>query len=251
MLEPVRPGHAPHRRATCRWVALVRDRPLDLAELVEAGLELELRGPHIRRFQSVRSGHSPSNGAPSPLSTAVASCLGRRRSMTAGAPLATMHIKRIRVTIPRAMKRAMKFASLIGQINRDGGRQLAKYPEFLGAPGRIRTCAPASGGRSINRSGAAIDPYGHIQALRRPRILSDAHRFIAQSIARVAVATGLFCAQHFGLRCGRLVQAAGRAKVTMSSAPRSAAMRARTGVVGMAPPPRVANWRRWRVGRVR
>ena len=71
-----------------------------------------------------------------------------------------------------------------------------KFPEFLGAPGRIRTCAPASGGRSINRSETAIDPYGYNQTLSRPRILSDTHRFIARTIARVAVATGFFSVRH-------------------------------------------------------
>jgi hypothetical protein len=105
--------------------------------------------------------------------------------------------------ILRAIKRAMKSVSLIGQINRDAGRQLARYPGFLGAPGRIRTCAPASGGRSINPSGIAIDPCGYIQALRRPRILCDAQRFIARTIARAAVATGLFGArQSVGPRVG-------------------------------------------------
>jgi hypothetical protein len=69
-----------------------------------------------------------------------------------------------------------------------------------------------------------------------PRILCDAHRFIARTIARGAAATGLFCVQHRGLRCGRLVQAAGGAMVTMSSAPRAAAMRSSTGMVGTAPP---------------
>ena len=106
-----------------------------------------------------------------------------------------MHNKRIRATILRAMKRAMKLAPLIGRINRDADRRPAKYPEFLGAPGRIRTCAPASGGRSINPSGTAIDPYGYIQALRRPRILCDAHRFIARTIARVALAIAIFSGQ--------------------------------------------------------
>ena len=55
--------------------------------------------------------------------------------------------KRIRAAILRAMKRAMKSAPLIRQINRGVERQLVKFPEFVGAPGRIRTCAPASGGR--------------------------------------------------------------------------------------------------------
>ncbi len=120
-----------------------------------------------------------------------------------------MHTKRIRGTILRGMKRGMKADTANRQIDRYADRQLAKFPELLGAPGRIRTCATASGGRSINPSGPAIDPYGYIQALRRPRILSDAHRFIAQTIARVAVATGLFCARHlrsegwFRLRAGR------------------------------------------------
>jgi hypothetical protein len=153
---------------------LARPRAIDLCTAA-AGADLrDIDGSRVSG-----NTHSPSNRAPSPLSTAVASCLSRRCSMTTGAPLATMHTKRIRAAIPRAMKRAMKFASLIGQINRDAGRQLAKFPEFLGAPGRIRTCAPASGGRSINTSGPAVDPYGYIAALRRPRILSDAHRFIA------------------------------------------------------------------------
>ena len=100
-----------------------------------------------------------------------------------------MHIKKDSSHDPRAMKRAMKSASLIGQIDSYVHRQLVEYPGLLGAPGRIRTCAPASGGRSINTSGTAIDPYGHIQALRSPRILCGAQRFIAQTIARVAVAT--------------------------------------------------------------
>ena len=70
----------------------------------------------------------------------------------------------------------------------------------MGAPGRIRTCATASGGRSINTSGTAIDPYGRNQTLRRPRILCDAHRFIAQTIARVAVSAGLLTPAHGVLR---------------------------------------------------
>jgi len=41
----------------------------------------------------------------------------------------------------------------------------------------------------IDRSGAALVPYDLIQTLRRPRIPSDAHRFIAQPIAcRAAIA---------------------------------------------------------------
>jgi hypothetical protein len=139
--------------------------------------------------------HGPGNKAPSPRATAVASCLSRR-CLRDRRRISSHHAhQRIRATILRAMKRAMKSTALIGQINRDAGRQLARYPELLGAPGRIRTCAPASGGRLINPSGTAIDPYGHIQTLRSPRILSGAHRFIAQTIARVAVATGL-CARH-------------------------------------------------------
>jgi hypothetical protein len=104
---------------------------------------------------------------------------------------------------PRAMKRAMKSALLTGQIVRPVHEHFVEFPEFLGAPGRIRTCAPASGGRSINPSGTAIDPCGYIQALRRPRILCDAQRFIARTIARAAVATGLFGArQSVGPRVG-------------------------------------------------
>ncbi len=45
LLEPVRRADAPHRRATFRLIALVRDRPIDLAELFEAGFTPELRGP--------------------------------------------------------------------------------------------------------------------------------------------------------------------------------------------------------------
>lgn len=47
LLEPIRrPGAAPGARRA-RLIALVRDRPIDLAELVEAGLEPEVLGPPV------------------------------------------------------------------------------------------------------------------------------------------------------------------------------------------------------------
>ncbi len=47
LLEPVRRAGAPPRTARARLIGLVRDRPLDLAELTEAGLEPEVRGPPV------------------------------------------------------------------------------------------------------------------------------------------------------------------------------------------------------------
>lgn len=47
LLEPVRRADMPPRVLRSRLIALVRDRPLDLAELVEAGLEPEVRGPPL------------------------------------------------------------------------------------------------------------------------------------------------------------------------------------------------------------
>lgn len=44
LLEPVRRPGAPPRTTRARLIALVRDCPIDLAELVEAGLEPEVRG---------------------------------------------------------------------------------------------------------------------------------------------------------------------------------------------------------------
>ncbi len=58
--------------------------------------------------------------------------------MTAGAPLATTHTKRIRATILRATKSA----PLIGQINRDAGRQLAKFPNFWAPPAGFEPAPP-------------------------------------------------------------------------------------------------------------
>ena len=54
LLEPVRRPDAPTRAARSRAIALVRERPLDLAELTEAGLEPEVRGPaHLAGVYSV------------------------------------------------------------------------------------------------------------------------------------------------------------------------------------------------------
>ncbi|HUY51994.1 MAG TPA: class I SAM-dependent methyltransferase [Streptosporangiaceae bacterium] len=44
LLEPVRRAGEPSRTTRSRLIAFVRDRPVDLAELVEAGLEPEVRG---------------------------------------------------------------------------------------------------------------------------------------------------------------------------------------------------------------
>jgi hypothetical protein len=66
-----------------------------------------------------------------------------------------------------------------------------------------------------------MDPYGDIQTSGDPRILSDALRFIAQPIARLAVQRVASATT--------LAQAAGEVMVTMSSAPRLTAMRATTG----------------------
>ncbi len=47
LLEPVRRADMPVHVLRSRLIALVRDRPLDLAELAEAGLEPEVRGPPL------------------------------------------------------------------------------------------------------------------------------------------------------------------------------------------------------------
>lgn len=47
LLEPVRRPGAPPRITRSRLIAFVRDRPVDLAELAEAGLEPEVRGPPL------------------------------------------------------------------------------------------------------------------------------------------------------------------------------------------------------------
>lgn len=47
LLEPVLRADVPSRRARTRLVALVRDRPVDLAELVEAGLDPRIEGPAV------------------------------------------------------------------------------------------------------------------------------------------------------------------------------------------------------------
>jgi hypothetical protein len=62
LLEPVhRPGEPP-RTTRSRLIALVRDRPIDLAELVEAGLEPEVHGPPLlagvySMVRATRPGH--------------------------------------------------------------------------------------------------------------------------------------------------------------------------------------------------
>lgn len=47
LLEPVRRAGAPPRITRSRLIAFVRDRPVDLGELAEAGLEPEVRGPPL------------------------------------------------------------------------------------------------------------------------------------------------------------------------------------------------------------
>ena len=47
LLEPVRRAGAPPRTTRSRLIALVRDRPVDLAELAAAGLDPEVRGPPL------------------------------------------------------------------------------------------------------------------------------------------------------------------------------------------------------------
>jgi SAM-dependent methyltransferase len=47
LLEPVRRPGAPPRTTRSRLLAFVRDRPVELAELAQAGLEPEVRGPPL------------------------------------------------------------------------------------------------------------------------------------------------------------------------------------------------------------
>ena len=47
LLEPVRRADAPTRTIRSRLFAFVRDRPIELDELVEVGLEPEVRGPAL------------------------------------------------------------------------------------------------------------------------------------------------------------------------------------------------------------
>ncbi len=97
------------------------------------------------------------------------------------------------------MKRAMKSAPLIGQIDPVRRSAACRNPVFLGAPGRIRTCAPASGGWLINRS---VPKWGAMAAFGPSAgsgFRCDARRFIARTIARATVAVGLWSA---GSGCG-------------------------------------------------
>jgi hypothetical protein len=92
--------------------------------------------------------------------------------------------QRIRAMSPRAMKRAMKSAPLIGQINGTRTGSLPNIPDFLGAPGRIRTCAPASGGRLSGTSWPPSPALPTIQRTSDPRIPSGRHVFIPRTIPR-------------------------------------------------------------------
>jgi hypothetical protein len=89
-------------------------------------------GPTPRGPAATRPGSRPAVGCGA---TSV-----RPVSTAAAASLVPLGSKRIRAMNPRAMKRAMKSEPPIGQINQHTAEQIVKFPEFPGAPGRIRTC---------------------------------------------------------------------------------------------------------------